>query len=472
MKSKANIFMKNFSYTLSSNLISLLISTVVTLIVPKLIDVDEYALWQLYLFYSSYVGFLHFGWNDGIYLRYGGKEYNELDKELFFSQFYMLLILQVSIAFIILAVSNYIIFEHVSMFVYITLVQCMVVVNMRGVLLYILQATNRIKDYAMITMSDRIISLSLIILFLLIGIRDYKLIVMADIVGKSLSLIYAMYCCKDMVFMKLSAFHLNFKETIENINIGVKLMFANIASILIIGIVRIGIVRSWGIETFGKVSLTLSISNFLMLFINAVGLIMFPVLRRTDKQKLASIYSTMRDFLMIILLGMLILYYPIRQLLLAWLPKYTDSLRYMALLFPMCIYEGKMSLLINTYLKTLREEKVMLQINVVSLFVSLVFTSITTIVIRNLDLAILSIVIILAIRCILAEVYLANILKISITKDITLESVMTLIFIILGWYGKTIIPTYIYIVAYMFYLIIKRKDIIKTKMNLLTLLKS
>ena len=29
----------------------------------------------------------------------------------------------------------------------------------------------------------------------------------------------------------------------------------------------------------------------------------------------------------------------------------------MALLFPMGVYEGKMALLINTYLKTLRKEK-------------------------------------------------------------------------------------------------------------------
>ena len=47
-------------------------------------------------------------------------------------------------------------------------------------------------------------------------------------------------------------------------------MFANIASMLIIGVVRFGIERSWDVETFGKVSLTLSASNLMMLFINAV----------------------------------------------------------------------------------------------------------------------------------------------------------------------------------------------------------
>ncbi|MEH7250466.1 hypothetical protein V7114_27310, partial [Neobacillus niacini] len=69
MNIKAITFMKNFSYTLSSNLISMIISTIVILIVPKVLGVEDYGYWQLYLFYASFVGFLHFGWNDGIYLR-------------------------------------------------------------------------------------------------------------------------------------------------------------------------------------------------------------------------------------------------------------------------------------------------------------------------------------------------------------------------------------------------------------------
>jgi len=165
--------------------------------------------------------------------------------------------------------------------------------------------------------------------------------VVADLIGKSISLVYATYCCSDIVFHKLSGFYFSFREAIENINVGIKLMFANIASMLIIGVVRFGIERSWDIATFGKVSLTLSISNFMMIFINAVGIIVFPILRRTDEQKLPVIYETMRNLLMVILLGALLVYYPFKLGLLAWLPKYADSVMFMALMFPICVYEGK-----------------------------------------------------------------------------------------------------------------------------------
>lgn len=472
MKSKAVNFIKNFSYTLISNLISLFVSTLMILIVPKLIGVEEYGYWQLYLFYSVYVGFLHFGWDDGIYLRSGGKEYKELDKGLFFSQFYMLVILQLILAVIMFGSSTIFIFDTNRIFIFRMTSICMAIVNVRYMLVYILQGTNRIKEYAKITMMDRMLYCFLIIILLIVGVRKYKLMIVADLIGKFISLLYATYCCRDIVYRRISTFYFSFKETIENINVGMKLMFSGIASMLIIGVVRFGIERSWDVKTFGKVSLTLSISNLMMLLINAVGIIMFPILRRTDEKNLPNIYITMRDFLMVIMLGVLIVYYPIKVVLSIWLPKYSDSLMYMALVFPICVFEGKMALLINTYLKTLRKEKLMLKINLITLAISVMLTFVTTILLKNLDLAITAIVMLLAFRCALAEVFLFKILKISLYKDIALELTMTLIFILTGWFINSWLAVFLYSVTYIMYLAIKRKDIASTIKNVKLLMKA
>jgi O-antigen/teichoic acid export membrane protein len=469
---KAVNFIKNFSYTITSNLISLFVSILVVLIVPKLIGIEEYGYWQLYLFYSSYVGFLHFGWNDGIYLRYGGKKYEALDKKLFFSQFYMLAIFQLIIAVIIFLTSNIFVINIKKVFVFKMTAICMIIVNVRYMLIYILQITNKIKEYAKITIMDRILYCCVIITFLFVGVREFQLMILADLIGKFISLVYSMYCCRDIVFRKISTFYFSFRETIQNINVGIKLMFANIASNLIIGVVRFGIERTWDVSTFGKVSLTLSISNFMMLFINAVGIIMFPILKRTDEKRLPSIYVIMRDFLMLILLGALIVYYPFKVVLSIWLPNYSDSLMYMALVFPMCVFEGKMSLLINTYLKTLRKEKLMLKINLISLALSVVITFITTVLLKNLNLAIASIVVILAFRCVLSEIFLSKILVISLYKDVVLELIMTLIFILTGWFINSLFAVLIYVLAYIMYLVVKRKDITNTIQNLKILIKA
>lgn len=463
---------KNFSYTIVSNLITMIVSTLVIFIIPKLIGVEEYGYWQLYLFYSAYVPFLQFGWSDGVYLRYGGKEYSELDKSLFFSQFIMLFIFQCIIAIIMVTLSCLFALGIDKVFIIRMTAIYLVLINTRYLFIYILQGTNRFKEYAMIIMTDRILYIGIIVIFLLLGVREYKLMVIADIIGKFISLIYTMYKCHDIVFQKMSAFYFDMKESFYNISAGIKLMFSNTASMLIMGVVRFGIERSWNVSTFGRVSLTLNISNFMMIFINAVGIIMFPILRKTDEEKLPSIYETMRTFLMVLMLGVLILYYPFRVILSAWLPQYNSSLLYMALVFPMSIYEGKMVLLVNTYLKTLRQEKLMLKINLISLAISAVFSFITTVIFRDLDMAVASIVIILAFRCAFAEILLSKIINISVNKDIILEFILTFIFIITGWFINSWVSILIYLISYGVYLVFKRKDITNTIINVKLLMKA
>ena len=472
LNSKAINFLKNFSYTLSSNFISLMISTLVIMVIPKLIGVEQFGYWQLYLFYTAYVGFMHFGWVDGIYLRYGGKNYNDLDKKLFFSQFYMLLITQLVFAALILVILSLVHVTGDRVFIFQMTALCLVIMNTRYMLIFILQGTNRIKEFAFITMVDRITYAILIVLFLLVGIRDYKVMIVADIIGKLIALFIGTYFCKDIVFQKLSSFYFSTKEMLLNISVGIKLMFSNIASTLIIGVVRFGIERSWDVATFGKVSLTLTVSNLLMLFINAIGIIMYPLLRRTDEKKLAGFYMTMRNVLMVVMFGFLMLYHPIRVVLTAWLPQYRESLLFMALIFPISVYEGNMALLVNTYLKTLRKEKVMMQINIITLVLSLILTVITTVILRNLNLAVVSIIVLLVFRFILAESYLMKLLHLKNLKDTILEISMTVIFVLSGWYINSWMTLVLYAGAYLVYLQIKRRDIRRCLSDLKTMMKS
>jgi len=462
MNNKAVKFLKNFSFTFSSNLITLLVSTLVTLIVPRLIGVEDYGYWQLYMFYSTYVGFFHLGWNDGIYLRYGGEKYDELDHRKFFSQFIQLFTMQLFIALSIMIAAGLFASGPDRVFIFRMIAIDMVILNVRYMFLFVLQATNRIRKYANIMVMDRLLFIVIVLSLLFIGSRDYHLMIAADLVSKAFSLGYAMYVCKEFVFRRITQFSLDLKETWTNINVGIKLMLANLASKTIIGIVRFGIERQWDVETFGKVSLTLSISHFMMVFITGIGIVVYPILRRTDPEKLPNIYTIMRNFLMILTLFFLIFYYPARVVLSAWLPAYAESLLYMALLFPMVIYEGRITLLINTYLKTLREEKTMLRINVVVVIISTLVTIVTTVLLHNLNLAVLTILLGQMLRAIVAENFLSKKLNINLRKDFVLEIALTIIFVLSGWYVDSWWTVVIYGVSYFIYLFIKKEDVKRT----------
>lgn len=463
---KKNVFfniIQNFSYTLSSNFISLLISSLIIFVVPKVIGINDYGFWQIYLFYSAYVGFLHFGWNDGIYLRYGGEKYENLNKELFFSQFWMLFFSQLFIS-IVLGIGTNFYYPDIKneLFILHMISFNLLIVNVRYMLLFILQATNRMKEYSVSVILDRVIYAFFIIFLVLIGNKQYKPMIVSDLIGKFISLLYLIYVCNDIVIRKISDFYFNFSETIKNIKVGVNLMLANIAGTLILGIVKFGIQKVWSVAVFGSVSLTLSVSNLLMTFVNALSLAIFPILRRTHTEKLPGMYSVIRNLLMVTLFGLLIIYYPLRNVLSMWLPQYASDLAYMALIFPMVVYEGKVSLLTNTYLKTLRKEKTILKVNIITVGVSLMSTLILTFYLKSIFMTMVSIVFLLGVRSILSEVALSRLIKIDINKDIILEVALSCMFIISGWFLDYFAGLSLYILFYIIYIMIKKEDILDT----------
>ena len=471
MKSRLYSILQKAGYAVTSNLLSLLVSTLVVLILPKLIGVASYGYWQLYLFYVSYVGFFHFGWIDGIYLKYGGAHFEELDKMRFFSQFILYGAFQSLIAILIFIIGHTITGDGDRQFIFNMLAVTLLFTNLRFFVIYLLQTTNRIKESSIVTILDRLVYFLLLMTLVLRGSSNYHAMIYVDVIARAFSLAYGIYLCRSILFQPFRMYQFEIGEILDNIKAGSNLMFSNIASMLIIGTVRMGIERTWDVATFGKVSLTLSISNLMMTFINAIGIVIFPMIKRMKEKYIPLIYKALRDYLMVLMLGVMLLYYPLRFFLDGWLPAYNDSLKYMALVFPMSIFEGKMSLLINTYLKALRMERVILGVNVLTMLCSFVLTILTTMIFKNIELAIGSIVLLLMFRCFLAEFLLSKRLKIEIVKDVFLEIAMALIFIVTGWTLSILVGFLIYFFSYSLYLFYKSSSIKKATTNIKTILK-
>lgn len=96
----------------------------------------------------------------------------------------------------------------------------------------------------------------------------------------------------------------------------------------------------------------------------------------------------------------------------------------------------------------MRQEALMLKINVVSVLVSLAVTFITVQFFHNLNLTVLSIVGIYAFQCCLAECFINHFLQMNLHKDIVIDLVMCSIFIVSGWFLDSIFCMVIYVVAY------------------------
>lgn len=465
MNKKLIVFFKNVSYTLSSNLINLLVSAMLIFILPKLMTIEEYAYLQLFIFYSSYLPFLQFGWSDGIYLRYSGSHYKEINKNVFFSQFISLLFMQLIFS-VSMILYSYLFIDHSNQeFILYALSLFLVIVNVRYFFMFLLQSTSRFKEASSIILIDRFIYVGIVIVLLTFGYINFKVVIIADLIAKLCSVCLGIYYCRDVVFTKLTKFKIEMDEYYKNIIAGFKLTLSNTTSMLIIGVYRFSIEKTWDIATFGKVSLVLTISNFVMVFINAINVVLLPTIKKIEINKISKIYIDIRNILMLLLFAILLVYFPLKKILSVWLPDYSDSLLYLLILLPLCIYEGKMGLLVNTVLKALRKESLMLKINISSLAISALIAYITILLFKNLDLAILSILISLIIRSVIAEVILSKLISVSVYKEIIFEISFTFIFIFAGWYLTNALSFFITLIVYTSYLFLKRnifKDLLQS----------
>jgi len=64
---------RNILYVILANIISLVLSVLLNFILPKYLSLNSYGMIRTYTLYISYAGFFSLGYNDGMYLKYGGK---------------------------------------------------------------------------------------------------------------------------------------------------------------------------------------------------------------------------------------------------------------------------------------------------------------------------------------------------------------------------------------------------------------
>lgn len=423
-------FLNKVSHALSANILSLVISILTTLLVPKMVGVEGFGYFQLYLFYSSYVGLLHFGWNDGVLLRLGGLEYANLPRKSTFSQFTVLVVQQLLVAISVTLIAVTLI-EDRSMSLILSMTGvCILISGPMYMLLFILQATARIKEYARIVVIQRLLFGLLIVLMSFTPIASFDLLIYTDLAARTVALLIALYYCREVAVLSLRKFVWPGREIIANLSGGFPLMLSAMAGSLIIGVVRLGISDNWSVTVFGKVSLALSLSSIVLTAIVAVGQVLFPLLRRTSSSRLPRIFSSGRAILSLFTLPSLFLYFLLVPFISYWLPEYIDSAVYLGIIFPLFIYQVRTSILLEPYLKTMRMEKALLCVNAGILVLSVLVTWVCVYAVGSLTATLASMVILVAIRAFALEFFVSKAMDVGFIFEALLEGIVVVVFLV------------------------------------------
>lgn len=459
MNKKATQFLKNILGAVGANVVRLLISVVLTLLLPRLIGQEQYSYWQLYLFYGTYLAYSSLGWCEGITLKYGGAHYDELDKPLIMGQIWMLFAYEVLFFSGLWLVLSVVEIQKIKYVLLLLACASAVFDILRYMVQSVLHTVNRIQDYVHVVLSERLLFATLAGGALLLGFDSAMALILSEIFARILSMLYSFWIIRDMVRTRPAGRTATVREAKSEISIGCKLLWALLASQLVIGIIRFAIEQKWGVLQFGQISLTISLSSMIVSCVSAIGVVIFPMLKRMRKDQMERIYAPTRTLMSVLIWGILLFFAPMKWVLSRWLPQYGGALEYLALLMPLCLYESRTAMLTTTYLKAYREEQKILKTNVASVALSLLAAVLTVFLAENLTLAVLSISLLCMAKAYMTEFYVCRHLRFPLGRELLLEAAMTALFMISGWYGSFLTALCLYGAGYVLYLLLERRPV-------------
>ena len=301
-------FAKNVIFSICAQIISMAVSFILTLIVPRFIDQYQYSYWQMYVLYVGYVGVLHFGLLDGLVLRYSKFDYEELDKARLRSQFIILLIFTSVLTVIGMTVSLLALgVPYKTIF----LLVCIGILtkNMVTYSSYMFQITNRISKYVILIIAQRLAYGIIVVILLALRVNNFYWYCIADLCGDVIGIAIGAIFNRGLFLGSIIPLKETFKELKLNIFSGIILMTANWSAMLMIGSAKMIIQWRWDELLFGQVSFSFSVSNIFLVFVTAISVVLFPSLQRTAPEKLPSMYKSIRDILSPLLFFLMIFYF-------------------------------------------------------------------------------------------------------------------------------------------------------------------
>lgn len=421
-------FKRNIVVTVSAHILSMLVGLLLSLVVPKFITIEQYAYWQTFILYIGFAGIFHFGLLDGLMLRYSQYDVDALDKKLIRSQFKWMLVILTAISFIGIIIA-FCIADTTNRNIILLLAIGVISKNLFTYNSYLLQLTNRIQNYAEVLICQRGVYAIIVVALLLLKADRFEYFCIAELVGDFTACLYSRKYNKELYLGKSVSIAESLSDLKLNLIAGIFLMIANWSSVLVLGVSRMFVNWHWNSDIFGKVSLSFTLTHFVLSFIVPISVVLFPSLKRLDEERLPETYVSIRRKLMPPLMLSLVLYYPISYFLKIWLPNYSDSLIYLAYLMPIIVSTTLISLLTNNYLKAYRKERTLLYINLVSLGTTAVFSGIATYVIDNLTVLLIVTSLCMLFRSFLSETIISKIIGYKLSLHLILECIVCTSFI-------------------------------------------
>lgn len=366
---------RNFSYAFAAQGVALAVGCITNLILPRVLGAEDFSWWQLFTFYATYIPCLALGINDGVYLRYGGKDKSQLDPAALRSQFWVGAAFQLVLAAALGALMGLAVADPQRRAVLLGALAYFWLYSCHNHLGYLFQARGETDVYSRSVIWSKGAYLAGQCLLLGAGTAGVADLMALYIGSAGLGFLYLWARIRGEFRGAGLRFALGAAECRRSAGAGISLMVSNLCAMLVLGVGRQVVDLRWGVLAFGQISFSLTLINFGLTFLSQVSMVLFPALRRVSGDQQAVYCRRLEEGLYLLLPWIYVLALPGRALLEWWLPEYRQSLAWLPLVLPICYFDCKMNLLGNTFLKVLNRQTQLLKINLATILASLALSA-------------------------------------------------------------------------------------------------
>jgi len=364
-----------------SNLVVLLSSLVNSFFLPSVLTINGYANFKTYILYASFIGFLHFGFVDGINVKYGGVDKKKLDAKEFEQYHSFFIIFQIFISLVFILIS---LLLNDTILIFVTF--AIIPVNLQSFFLFFYQAIGDFYLYARATIIVPIISISLTLSLILLHIIDFRIFIIINIISyyvsifflevkynqnKKLNLKKTTKNIQQYLIMKLRRFFSVIKFHNNIFRSGFYIMLGTVLFNLFFS-TGLWIIKFWGNDKmFAFYSLSLSLIGVIIIFVSTINKTFYPYLHKNNN---IDTIKKLREILYILGTLSFSSFFILKFIIINYLPKYSNALPITAVMIISIpgIFIVK-SIYANLY-KVDKKESLFLRDTIIYLFASIIVT--------------------------------------------------------------------------------------------------
>ena len=447
-----NVTARRIFSVLLSNAIMVFSSIIVGFIIPNIISIEGYGYYKSFTLYTTYASLLSFGLIDGIVVKYGEYDYDDLNREKFRLYFKCFAIINFLSALVIASIS-FLIKDNNLSYICLVLSVNIFVINICNYYQQISQITLKIKQYSLRRILTAVfnivavISMYILYRFNLYSV-DYKLyILMVSFINIFLAIWYV-YTYRDISFGKSESLLSSNKEILELIRCGLPLLFANMSSTIIMNLDRQFVNIFFSKEEYAIYAFAYSMFTLITVATSAAYTVLYPTLKRLNNTSISSSYYLSSKISLIFVLFMIASYFPLTYVVRFVVPKYEASLDIFRIVFPGLAISSSVTVIMRSYYKVMNKNLDYLKKCLIVIGLSIVLNCIVYIFFHNTSSISIASIFVMFIWYLLCESDLVKQYQIKNSKNLCYLIICIMCFYITSIMNNAIMGCFLYLMLY------------------------